>query len=197
VTVVNATTVTAVTPVGAAGARDVVITTPGGTATAAAAETLNYVTTPSWATMLEALPDPAVVTDATLRNTTVATGFAWRVRATTSFIEMVLIPPCTFSMGCSTSDQWNWRASEGPIHLVTLTNAFYIGRDEVTHAQWQQRMGSNPSYFQPPNTEFAFANRPVESVSRPAVEIFLTVTGLRLPTEAEWEYANRAGTTTG
>jgi formylglycine-generating enzyme required for sulfatase activity len=85
---------------------------------------------------------------------------------------------------------------------VTLTNAFYLGRYEVTQAQWQARMGSNPSYFQSASTQVPAAqvpNRPVEQVSWNMIAGaggFMAQTGMRLPTEAEWEYAYRAGTTT-
>jgi formylglycine-generating enzyme required for sulfatase activity len=87
------------------------------------------------------------------------------------------------------------------VHSVTLTNAFYLGRYEVTQAQWQAKMGSNPSYFvaSPENGNTANTNRPVETVSWNQIAGtggFLSGTGLRLPTEAEWEYAYRAGTTT-
>jgi formylglycine-generating enzyme required for sulfatase activity len=75
------------------------------------------------------------------------------------------------------------------VHTVTLTNAFYMGRYEVTQAQWQARMGSNPSHYQG-------ANRPVAQVSWFSIQGFCSSTGMRLPTEAEWEYAYRAGTTT-
>jgi formylglycine-generating enzyme required for sulfatase activity len=77
--------------------------------------------------------------------------------------------------------------------------AFYIGRYEVTQAQWTARMGSNPSFFQSASAQVPEAqvpNRPVESVSWNTIQGFLSATGLRLPTEAEWEYAYRAGTTT-
>ncbi len=157
------------------------------------------VTTPAWATLLEPQPDPAVVTDATLRAAITATGLAWRVKDTATQIEFVLIPPGTFQMGCSASQQYGCSSNESPVHTVTLTNAFYMGRYEVTQAQWQARMGSNPSYFQSASTQVPAAqvpNRPVEQVSWNTIQGFLTQTGMRLPTEAEWEYAYRAGTTT-
>jgi formylglycine-generating enzyme required for sulfatase activity len=152
-----------------------------------------------WATVLEAQPDPAVVTNVALRNAIIATGLPWRVRDDASQIEMVLVPPGTFSMGCSASSLWGCNTDESPVHAVTLSNAFYIGRYEVTQAQWVARMGSNPSYFQSSSAEVPAAqvpNRPVEKVSWNTIQNFLTATGLRLPTEAEWEYASRAGTTT-
>ncbi|MBM4225843.1 MAG: formylglycine-generating enzyme family protein, partial [Gammaproteobacteria bacterium] len=157
------------------------------------------VTTPSWATLLEAAPDPAVVTSSTLRAAITATGWAWRVKDTATQIEFVLIPPGTFNMGCSASQSWGCNSVENPVHQVTLTNAFYLGRYEVTQAQWQARMGSNPSYFQSASTQVPIAQvplRPVEKVSWNTIQGFLSQTGMRLPTEAEWEYAYRAGTTT-
>jgi formylglycine-generating enzyme required for sulfatase activity len=194
VSVVSATTVTAITPAGTAGPRTVSVTTPGGTANLTSGFTYGSVGTPSWATLIEALPDPAVVTNATLRNAIISTGWAWRVRDNASQIEMLLVPPGSFNMGCSPSDlSAACIANELPVHTVTLTNAFYIGRYEVTQAQWTATMGSNPSQYQGfPDSP----SRPVERVSGNVIQGFLFAMGLRLPTEAEWEYAYRAGTTT-
>jgi formylglycine-generating enzyme required for sulfatase activity/alpha-tubulin suppressor-like RCC1 family protein len=194
VTVVNATTLTAVTSAGPAGARDVVVAAFGGTATAVRA--FEYV---PWYSVIEASPDPAVVTHASLRGAIVATGLPWRVRDNASQIEMLLIPPGTFNMGCSMSDSFGCVEHEDPVHTVTLTNAFYIGRYEVTQAQWTATMGSNPSSFQSATAQVPASqvqNRPVEQVSWNTIQGFLSATGLRLPTEAEWEYAYRASTTT-
>jgi len=157
------------------------------------------VATPTWATQLEAFPDPEVVTDPALRAAITATGLAWRVKDTATQIEMVLIPPGTFEMGCSPSQNYACYSQENPVHTVTLTNAFYMGRYEVTQAQWTARMGSNPSQFQSASAQVPadqVPNRPVEKVSWNTVQGFLAQTGMRLPTEAEWEYAYRAGTTT-
>ena len=74
-----------------------------------------------------------------------------------------------------------------------MTQAYYLGRYEVTQAQWTAVMGSNPSQFQ---GQADSPSRPVEKVSWNMIQGFETATGLRLPTEAEWEYACRAGTTT-
>lgn len=137
----------------------------------------------------------AVVTDANLRNAILATDLAWRVRDNASQIEMLLVPSSTFTMGCSPSIQSSCDNDELPVHQVTLTNAFYLGRFEVTQAQWTATMGSNPSFFQGPSYRGA-PNRPVEQVSWTMAQEFVSVTGLRLPTEAEWECACRAGTTT-
>ncbi len=191
--VVDSTTLTAVTPAGSVGAADVVVTGSKGVVTAAGGFTFLAVATPTWATLIEALPDASVVTDASLRNAIIASGFAWRVRDNASQIEMLLVPPGTFDMGCSASNSYGCSSDENPVHAVTLTNAFYIGRYEVTQGQWQATMGSNPSSFQ---GQADSPSRPVEHVSWNTIQNFLSATGTRLPTEAEWEFACRAGTTT-
>ena len=141
--------------------------------------------TPAWATLLEYFPDPAVVTNPTLRAAIISAGRPWRVRDTATQVEMVLVPPGVFVMG-----EVGWAE---PVHSVTLTQAFYLGRYEVTQGQWVAKMGSNPSYFQGYSDS---ASRPVEQVSWNTIQSFLSATGMRLPSEAEWEYACRAGTTT-
>jgi formylglycine-generating enzyme required for sulfatase activity len=151
------------------------------------------VTVPAWATLIEALPDPAVVTDPALRTAIAATGLAWRVRDTGTGIEVLLVPQGIFDMGCSASQQYECFSSENPQHSVTLTQAFYIGRFEVTQQQWQAKMGSNPSDFQGYEDS---PSRPVEHVSWDEVQGYLSGTGLRMPTESEWEYACRGGTST-
>ena len=138
-----------------------------------------------WYTVLEQTPNPAVVTDAVVREKIVASGSPWRVRDNSSGIEMLLIPGGTFNMG--------EEGYETPVHTVTLTRAFYLGKTEVTQAQWQAKMGSNPSVFGGYSDS---PSRPVEYVSWNDITGFYTATGLRLPSEAEWEYACRGGTTT-
>lgn len=105
-------------------------------------------------------------------------------------IEMVWITPGSFMMG---RDDLLTK----PIHRVTIGNGFYLGRYEVTQAQWQAVMGSNPSRF-----TGCGGGCPVEMVSWSDAQAFIrklnqTSSGYtyRLPTEAEWEYACRAGTT--
>ena len=197
VAVVNPNTLTAVTPAGVAGEATVSVTTPLGTTSLANGFTYSTLAAPSWATLLEPLPDPAVVTDAVLRNAIIATGYPWRVRDSGTGIEMVLVPPGSFEMGCiEGSIAFPCDATEQPVHEVTLTSPFYMSRYEVTQAQWQSRMGSNPSYFVAANGYPGLDSRPVENISWNTVQGFLSTTGMRLPTEAEWEYACRAGTTT-
>ena len=196
VVAVDSTTVTAVTPAGSVGAASVEVTGTKGTATATNAFLYIAIVVPTWATLLEAVPDPAVVTDANLRAAIMASGFAWRVRDNAANIEMLLVPGGTFMMGCSASTQYGCGSNESPTHQVTLS-AFYMGRYEVTQAQWTAKMGSNPSYFQGQSDS---PSRPVERVSWNMIASgstsFMSLTGLRLPTEAEWEYAYRAHTTT-
>ena len=178
----------ATTPPGVEGAAVVTVATPSGTAFVA--KGFSYFV--SWYTVLEQFPDPAVVSSAALRDAITATGHPWRVRDNASNIELLLVPPGTFNMGCSASNQWECSPDENPVHAVTLTDPFYIGRYEVTQSQWTAVAGTNPSYFQGPQTGCF----PVERASWTMAEGFLASTGLRLPTEAEWEYAYRAGTTT-
>ena len=184
VVAVNSTTVTAVTPAGSVGAASVEVIGAKGTATATNAFT--FVAGLSWATTLEYAPDPAVVTDAAFRTRIIATGLPWRVLDNGTNIEMLLVAGGTFMMGCSPGDA-ECGAEESPVHQVTLTNAFYLGKTEVTQAQWVAEMGSNPSQYQ------GDLSRPVERVSWNMAQSFCTQNGLRLPTEAEWEYSCRGG----
>jgi formylglycine-generating enzyme required for sulfatase activity len=193
VTVVNANTVTAVTPAGTVGPADVVITGGKGTINIPGGFRYVSIVVPSWA-LVAAQPDPAVVTDPALRSAIAATGLAWRVRDTATQVEMLLVPPGTFQMGCVMgSNLYGCYWPEQPVHQVTLTNAYYLGRYEVTQSQWVARMGGNPSYSQGQSDS---ASRPVEQVSWTTIQGYLSATGFRLPTEAEWEYACRAGTQT-
>jgi formylglycine-generating enzyme required for sulfatase activity len=194
---VTPTVITAAAPASATpGPKDVVVTTMNGTATGAGAFDYLNGSVPSWATLVELLPDPAVVTNESMRAAISTSGLAWRVRDTATQVEMLLVPPGTFTMGCTPiTGHVCTDASESPTHSVTLTQAFYVGRYEVTQSQWLARMGSNPSYFQGASYPNA-ANRPVEQVSWNTIQGFLAASGMRLPSEAEWEYACRAGTDT-
>ena len=106
-------------------------------------------------------------------------------------IEMVKVEAGTFMMG-ATSEQKYPYDDEKPVHQVTLTNDYYMGKYEVTQALWEAVMGSNPSNFKGDNL-------PVEKVSWNDCQEFISklnsLTGrkFRLPTEAEWEYAARGG----
>ena len=106
-------------------------------------------------------------------------------------IEMVKVEAGTFMMG-ATSEMQNPYDDEKPVHQVTLTNDYYMGKYEVTQALWQAVTGKNPSKFKGDNL-------PVERVSWNDCQVFIrnlnNMTGrkFRLPTEAEWEYAARGG----
>ncbi|WP_414586406.1 SUMF1/EgtB/PvdO family nonheme iron enzyme [Scytonema sp. PCC 10023] len=108
-------------------------------------------------------------------------------------LEMVEIPAGSFKMGSPPGEQGRSQ-NEGPQHTVNVPS-FFMGKFEVTQEQYQPVMGKNPSKFEG-------AKRPVETVSwNDAVEFCKKLsqkTGrtYRLPSEAEWEYAARAGTTT-
>jgi uncharacterized protein (TIGR02996 family) len=111
------------------------------------------------------------------------------VRMTFSFI-----PPGSFLMG---SDHPEGNKNERPVHRVTLTQGFFLGIHPVTQAQWRAITGATPS-------EFQGDNRPVENVSWNDCQEFCEKLSAHLggrltfglPSEAEWEYACRAGTTT-
>ena len=110
-------------------------------------------------------------------------------------ITFVPIPAEEFMMGSPPDEEGSWDF-EGPIHQVTIKKPFYLGIHPVTQKEWKNVMGTNPSHFKGDNL-------PVESVSWEKVQEFISKlnekesTGkFRLPSEAEWEYATRAGTTT-
>ncbi|MHB0959633.1 MAG: formylglycine-generating enzyme family protein [Pirellulaceae bacterium] len=113
-------------------------------------------------------------------------------------MKLTLIPAGEFLMGSPSTEVGLARGA--PQHRVRITKSFYLGICEVTQAQYEQLMGVNPSSFQGPQ-------RPIETVSwENAVEFCGKLSALpeekaagrtyRLPTEAEWEYACRAGSTT-
>jgi formylglycine-generating enzyme required for sulfatase activity len=193
-TVVSPTVVTVVTPAGGVGAKTLALRNAQGQQIAAASFAY-FTTSLPWGTVLEQLPDPTVVTDAALRTAIVATGLPWRMRDNGTGIEMLLVPPGTFAMGAG-PDVLDAHWQELPQHQVTLTSAYYMSRTEVTQGQWVARTGSNPASFQPPMLPTADLSLPIETISWDAIQTFLTGTGLRLPTEAEWEFAYRGGTTT-
>jgi formylglycine-generating enzyme required for sulfatase activity len=106
--------------------------------------------------------------------------------------EFVQIDPGTYQMGST-----GFSSDEQPVHSVTISESFYLQKTEVTQAQWAAVMGSNPSQ------NSSCGNLcPVENVSWTNIQAFIQALNaadpsaeFRLPTEAEWEYAARAGTT--
>ena len=131
-------------------------------------------------------------------------------------IEFVLVPAGSFQMGTATpscpkddpSTEKNERQAcmsnvfpnEQPQHKATISRAFYLGKTEVTQQQWVAVMGTNPSGFNSKKVGGDSRNHPVENVSWGDVQAFIQKLNkkegkavYRLPTEAEWEYACRAG----
>jgi formylglycine-generating enzyme required for sulfatase activity len=109
-------------------------------------------------------------------------------------MKFVLIPAGTFKMGLEKSLN-ELDANAVPLHQVKIGKPFYLGVYEVTQQQWKDVMGDNPSYYQGDDN-------PVETVSWEDVQEFIKRLNqkeghsrYRLPTEAEWEYAARAGST--
>ena len=101
--------------------------------------------------------------------------------------EFMLIPAGEFTMGAK-------EGPSSPLHRVTISRPFYVSTTEVTQDQWLVLMGNNPSRFK------GNGNRPVENVSWHEVQEFIQklnaregTNTYRLPTEAEWEWAARAG----
>jgi formylglycine-generating enzyme required for sulfatase activity len=110
-------------------------------------------------------------------------------------LELVWIPAGSFTMGSPDNESGRYD-DEGPQHKVTISKGFWMGKHEVTQEQWQAVMGRNPS-------KFKGSKNPVEQVSWDGCQSYIQQlnrkvqgVGFRLPTEAEWEYACRAGTTT-
>ncbi|MDD4497697.1 MAG: formylglycine-generating enzyme family protein [Methanosarcinaceae archaeon] len=117
-------------------------------------------------------------------------------------IEFVEILPGEFDMGYKDCKN-KYCENEIPHHTVTIKNPFYMGKYPVTQKEWKEVMGDNPSYFQKCNGFKDDDTRPVEKVSWNEVQIFIKKLNenegtdkYRLPSEAEWEYACRAGTKT-
>ncbi|MFM9065023.1 MAG: formylglycine-generating enzyme family protein, partial [Pirellula sp.] len=117
-------------------------------------------------------------------------------------MKLVLIPKGTFKMGSPESEEGS--NGDETQHEVTISKDYYLGVYEVTQAQYEKVMGANPSYFQGEEIEGSSSNHPVELVSwEDAVEFCKKLSDLpeekaagrvyHLPTEAQWEYACRAG----
>ena len=133
--------------------------------------------------------------DSDFLNSPVDSGIPVAFTSPSTGVEFVEIPAGEFEMG-SSSNEMGRSDSESPIHKVTIKKAFLLGKTPVTQNQWKKIMGSDFSYFKGDN-------RPVEMVSWEDIQQFLAKLNekeatdkYRLPSEAEWEYACRAGTQT-
>jgi formylglycine-generating enzyme required for sulfatase activity len=140
----------------------------------------------------------------------------YRATAMETPINMVFIPPGTFRMGSPDNEEGRFAPYEGPQREVIISRGFWIGKCEVTQGEYEAVMGVNPSWYNGDRTIEAGIDfgtdptRPVEQVSwSDAVAYCVRRTqserdagtlpagsGYRLPTEAEWEYACRAWTST-
>jgi formylglycine-generating enzyme required for sulfatase activity len=115
---------------------------------------------------------------------------------------LVKIPAGSFQMGSPDTERGRW-GGEDPVHMVTFSQPFYMGKSEVTQAQWEAVMGSNPVANFPfgvgPNYPVFFISW--NDIAGPGgflekLNQYLGTTEYRLPSEAEWEYGTRGGTAT-
>ena len=124
-------------------------------------------------------------------------------------MDMIWCPPGTFTMGSPTTEAGR-QADREDEHNVSLTRGFYLGKYEVTQAQYEAVMTGNTDSLSTTPSEFLGNDLPVEKVSWNDVQVFLTLLNAAeqtagrlpanwqyvLPTESQWEYACRAGSTT-
>lgn len=146
-----------------------------------------------WYDVVLQQPGPEV-TDAMMRGKIEASGLPWKVRDRATGIEMVLVMPGEFLMGSPESEPG--RSDDEGQRPMSVTDAFYLGATEISQAQWRQLMGPTDSFF-------ADDLLPIDP-SWNDLQEYLAIANasdaagagpLRLPTEAEWEFACRAGTT--
>ncbi len=139
-----------------------------------------------WYDVVAKAPDPGVVPSEDLRKRIEATALPWKVVDRLTGIEMNLVPPLEFLRGSPPESEGE--ADERPAHRVKLGRAYYLAVHPVTQDQFQRATGKNPSKF------VGEGSRPVERVNFSDATGFASKVGLRLPSEAEWEAAARAGT---
>ncbi len=171
----------------------------------------------SWGTVAKQTPDPNEVTNPELLKQIVESGLPWKVKDNKTKITMLLVPAGTFKMGMSIDDPEAEKV-EQPSHEVKLTKHFYLSETEVTQEQWQTLMTVNPSLHKCEDkrgsairellarghtrkeaekklqeTPLVSCLLPVDQVSWDQCKSFCDIGGFSLPTEAQWEYACRAG----
>jgi formylglycine-generating enzyme required for sulfatase activity len=139
--------------------------------------------------VLSSLPDPTVITDLAARDAIAAVGRPWKIKHLATDMVLLLVPPGEFKMG--SAPQESWRNDDEKQHHRVIRKPFYLGVTPVTVTEWAAVMGG----ARPDKNHYM---RPVENLSWNDCKAFLAQAGgeMRLPTEAEWEYACRAGTRT-
>ena len=156
-------------------------------------------------TLTYTVTDAAGNKDTKTRKVTVVGSHSVDLNATVA-MDMIWCPPGTFTMGSPTSEVG--RHIKETEHQTTLTQGFYLGKYEVTQSQYKAVMTGNTNSLSVDPSHFKGNNRPVENVNWNDTQVFLTRLNAHqvgslpagwsyaLPTEAQWEYACRAGTTT-
>lgn len=191
--------------------------TPTPTQTSPPAPTETFTATPSPSPTQTSTPtstptstdtptETPTITDTPLPTETPTNPDIIQVGLPAPLIKMVRIPAGSFMMGSPDTERGR-NVNEGPVHQVTIGYDFYMGETEVTQGQWYAVMGYNAATHHPDGTPRSSSwgvgpNYPVYYVSWDNCQAFLAALNalgqgtFRLPTEAEWEYACRAGTTT-
>ncbi len=148
----------------------------------------------SWADVVVKRADPQAVTDAKVRERIAATGLPWLVKHRATGIEFVLIPPGEYLRGAPDSDD-QASSAERPQHRIVIGEPFYLARTELTNAQYRR--------FRPAHSSGTFGEFDLNGETQPVVNVnwndatsYCKEYGFELLSEAQWEYAARAGTTT-
>jgi formylglycine-generating enzyme required for sulfatase activity len=140
-----------------------------------------------WARVLDVYPLDGSLADPAVRARIVDSGWPWRIQHVETGIEMLLVPPGEFMRGNAVENP-DHSPDEHPQQPMIVTHPFYLGVTEVTRAQWNSVMASDPTSW-----EASHDGMPVTDLSFEMIQEFLEVTGLDLPRDSEWEYACKAG----